>query len=183
MAREAERTDAQVVRDVLAGDRDAFRLLVRRYGDVMFEHAMRMVGEHDIATDLVQDAMVTGYQKLRTCRDRDRIGAWLFRILANRCRDHLRAARRRPMVSLDRASDIPSAGVPDEDVARKETARQLRDALDRITPEQREAFVLKHVEGRSYEEMAAVMDTSVASLKMRVHRARESLQPLLAEFR
>jgi len=55
--------------------------------------------------------------------------------------------------------------------------------MGQLTPEQREAFVLKHVEGRSYEEMAAVLDTSVASLKMRVHRAREALQHLLEDFR
>jgi RNA polymerase sigma-70 factor (ECF subfamily) len=55
-------------------------------------------------------------------------------------------------------------------------------ALDTLTPEQREAFVLKHVEGRSYEEIAAVMDLSVASLKMRVHRAREALRGLLEEY-
>ena len=56
------------------------------------------------------------------------------------------------------------------------------DALDALTPEQREAFVLKHVEGRSYEEIAAVMDLSVASLKMRVHRARHALRGLLEEY-
>jgi RNA polymerase sigma-70 factor (ECF subfamily) len=55
--------------------------------------------------------------------------------------------------------------------------------LGQLTSEQREAFVLKHLEGRSYEEMAAVMDTSIVALKMRVHRARESLRPLLEEFR
>ena len=55
-------------------------------------------------------------------------------------------------------------------------------ALDALTPEQREAFVLKHVEGRSYEEIAAVMDLSVAALKMRVHRARQALRGLLEEY-
>ncbi len=55
-------------------------------------------------------------------------------------------------------------------------------ALDALTPEQKEAFVLKHVEGRTYEEIAAVMDLSVASLKMRVHRAREALRGLLEEY-
>jgi RNA polymerase sigma-70 factor (ECF subfamily) len=182
MARPAERTDAQVVRDVLAGDRDAYRLLVRRYGDVLHGHAIRMVGNPDVAADLAQRAFVTGFQKLGSCRDPDRVGAWLFRILANFCKDHLRSPRRRD-VPLQLLPDIAvERGNPGEDAARAEIRDRLRAALDRLTPEQREAFVLKHVEGLSYEEIAALMNTSVASLKMRVHRAREALRSLLEDF-
>ena len=77
----------------------------------------------------------------------------------------------------------PHRGVRDWlDAQAAETRRRVWDALEALTPEQREAFVLKHVEGRSYEEIAAVMDLSVASLKMRVHRAREALKGLLEEY-
>ena len=178
----AQRTDAQIVRDVLAGDRDAYRLLVRRYGDVLYTHALRMTGDADDAADLVQEAFVKGYRKLHTCRDPERVGAWLFRILANRCRDHVRSPRRRD-VSLARLADVlPDDAPADAGAERGEARGRIWGALERLTPEQREAFVLKHVEGRSYEEMAAVMDQSVASLKMRVHRAREALRGLLEEY-
>jgi RNA polymerase sigma-70 factor (ECF subfamily) len=183
MAGPAERTDTQVVRDVLSGDRDAYRLLVRRYGDVLYGHAHRMVGSQDDAADLVQRALVTGYRKLASCRDPERVGAWLFRILSNISKDHLRS-RRRKDVSLDRLPEVPQGGGdPLEAAHRGEVRGRLRLAMAELTPEQREAFVLKHLEGRSYEEMAAVLDTSVASLKMRVHRAREVLQDLLEDFR
>ncbi len=182
MAFPAERTDAQVVRDVLDGDQDAYRLLVRRYGNVLYAHALRMAGNPDAASDLVQRALVKGYQKLSSCRDPDRVGAWLFRILANQCRDHVRSPRQRD-VSLQALPDLPSpAADPSEELARSELRGRLRSALERLTPEQREAFLLKHVQGLSYEEIAAVMSTSVAALKMRVHRARESLRTLLEEF-
>ena len=85
-----ERTDAQVVRDVLAGDQDAYRLLVRRYGDTLYGHALRMSGNPDEAADLVQRALVQGFERLRTCREPERVGAWLFRIAANLCKDHVR---------------------------------------------------------------------------------------------
>ena len=183
MPQAAERTDAQIVRDVLDGDTEAYRLLVRRYQDALYAHALRMLGDADEAAEVVQDALVQGYRKLASCRDRDRVGAWLFRIAANRCRDRLRARRRAP-VALERLPELPS-GEPGTD--RGAVVAELRErvsaAMGRLTPEQREAFVLKHLEGRSYEEMAAVMDTSVASLKMRVHRAREALSTLLEEFR
>jgi RNA polymerase sigma-70 factor (ECF subfamily) len=178
-----ERTDAQVVRDVLAGDREAYRLLVRRYGDALHGHALRMSGSADEAADLVQRAFVQGFRKLHTCKDPDRVGAWLFRITANLCKDHLRRGHHSRNVPL-----APLAGVvrgtadPEADAQATETRRRVWRALQSLTPEQREAFVLKHVEGRSYEEIAAVMDLSVASLKMRVHRAREALKGLLREF-
>lgn len=187
MAGPAERTDAQVVRDVLSGDRDSYRLLVRRYGDVLFAHALRMSGSQDEAADLVQKAFVKGFRKLASCRDPERVGAWLFRILANMSKDHLRSPRSRS-ISLDTMPQLPDAPHdPLELVHRGELRQRLQTSLGRLTPEQREAFTLKHLEGRSYEEMAAVLDLSVASLKMRVHRAREalreSLKDLMEDFR
>lgn len=183
MSGPAERTDRQVVRDVLAGDREAYRLLVRRYGDVLYGHALRMSGSADDAADLVQQALVKGYQKLASCRDQDRVGAWLFRILANLAKDHVRSPRRAD-IPLDRLPDVPTRrDDPLEGAQWAEARAELQTAMGRLTPEQREAFVLKHVEGRSYEEIAAVMDLSVAALKMRVHRAREALKEMLEVYR
>lgn len=177
-----ERTDAQVVRDVLSGDRDAYRLLVRRYGDVLHGHALRMTGNTDEAADLVQRAFVKGFKKLAACRDPERVGAWLFRILANMCKDHVRSPRRSDVSMTVVAGALRSGSDPELDAAGAEIRMRVWGALDALTPEQREAFVLKHVEGRTYEEIAAVMDLSVASLKMRVHRAREALRGLLEEY-
>jgi RNA polymerase sigma-70 factor (ECF subfamily) len=183
MAGPAERTDAQVVRDILSGDRDAYRLLVRRYGDVLYGHALRMAESQDEAGDLVQRAFVRGYRKLASCRDPERVGAWLFRILSNLTKDHLRSPRRTD-VSLDLLPEIPGGrGDPLEAAYEGEVRASFQLAMGQLTPEQREAFMLKHLEGRSYEEMAAVLDVSVPSLKMRVHRAREALQELLEDFR
>lgn len=183
MAGSAERTDAQVVRDVLSGERDAYRLLVRRYGGVLYNHATRMVGSQDEAADLAQTALVNGFKKLGSCREPDRVGAWLFRILSNLAKDHLRSPRRGD-IPLDRLPEMSgNTGDPLDSAHRQEIRHRLQVALGELTPEQREAFVLKHVEGRSYEEMAAVLDVSRESLKMRVHRAREALKGLLEDFR
>ena len=141
-----------------------------------------MVGSPDSAADLVQRALVKGYRKLDTCRDPERVGAWLFRILANQCRDYVRSPRRRD-VSIDVLPDLrATGGTPVDDVAESELRGRVHEALEHLTPEQREAFVLKHLQGLSYEEIAAIMSTSVAALKMRVHRAREALRDQLEEF-
>jgi RNA polymerase sigma-70 factor (ECF subfamily) len=110
------------------------------------------------------------------------VGAWLFRIVAHLCKDYARSPRRRDVPLADLAHGLPSDSDPSADAADAEIRTRVWSALEALTPEQREAFVLKHVEGRSYEEIAAVMDLSVASLKMRVHRAREALRGLLEEY-
>ncbi len=182
MVARVERTDEQVVRDVLSGDRDAYRLLVRRYGETLHGHALRMTNNQDEAADIVQQTLVQGYKKLHSCRDPQKVGAWLFRIVANQCKDHLSGRRTRDvsLSKLERA--LPDSSDPQSDAEGAEIRTRVWKALDALTPEQKEAFVLKHVEGRSYEEIAAVMDLSVASLKMRVHRAREALRGLLREY-
>ena len=170
--------DAELVRRVLEGEADLFRFLVRRYGDVLHRHAERMVGHPDIAADLVQSAFVKGYRNLHRCQP-EKCGGWLFRILSNQARDFLRDPRRGEL----RLHEVPAAPAggpgPDEELEQAELGRALEEALGKITPEQREAFVLKHYEGHSYEEMSEMLAVAPAALKMRVHRAREALQRLL----
>lgn len=178
----AEPGDGEVVARVRAGDRDAYRLLVRRYQDVLYRHALRMTSHADTAADLVQGAFVKAYTHIHRCRDPERFGAWLFRILANRCKDHLKS-RRRKDVSLD-SDPIPPARSdhdPALDTERLELRRLLQAALQKLPDIQREAFLLKHVEGRSYEEISEMLDVSVPALKMRVLRAREALKAELEE--
>lgn len=176
-------SDAEVVEQVLAGRREAFGLLVRRYEDVLYRHALRMMGRPDDASDIVQQAFIKGFRNLRRCREPERVGAWLFRIAANLAKDHLKS-RRRKDVSLEAVGALASPEEdPDEAAERSETRGEIARALARLTEEQREAFILKHVEGWSYEEMSERLGISVSALKMRVHRAREELQGLLLRYR
>lgn len=175
-----EWADAEVVARVRGGEREAYALLVRRYQDLLYRYALRMTGQPDTAADLVQSAFVKAYAQLEGCRDPGRFGAWVFRIAANACRDHLKSGRRRD-VSLEHTSSIRSAADPAADLERAELRRVLQGALERLPLPQREAFVLKHVEGRSYEEMAELLQEPVPALKMRVHRARQALKAMLEE--
>lgn len=172
--------DAVVVARVLDGDRDAFRILVRRHQDMLYAHAMRMTGRGDVAADIVQASLVKAYTSLDRCRNPDKFGAWAFRITANRCKDYLKNVRRKD-VALEDAAPVAGALDPEDDLERSELRRRLDGALARLPEDQREAFVMKHEEGRSYNEMAELLDTSVGALKMRVHRARDMLQELLVE--
>lgn len=166
--------DGEVVARVLDGDRDAFRLLIRRHEDVYFAHALRMTGQGDVAADLVQAALIKAYSSLHRCRNPDKFGGWAFRIVANQCKDYLKNVRRRN-VDLEEAEPVAGSEDPESDLERAELRRRLDRALETLPAEQREAFVMKHEDGRSYEEMAELLDVSVGALKMRVHRAREAL--------
>jgi RNA polymerase sigma-70 factor (ECF subfamily) len=174
--------DADVVERVLGGDRDAYRVLVSRHQDGLYRHALRMVGSPDVAADLVQATLIKGFSRLRSCRDPAKFKAWAYRILSNGCKDYLKDRRRRN-VSLDDPDAAQAAGSvdPSSELERTELLHRIEVALARLPAAQREAFLLKHVEGLSYEEIADRTGGSVPALKMRVHRARELLQDILRE--
>jgi RNA polymerase sigma-70 factor (ECF subfamily) len=170
--------DQAIIDRVLAGDRDAFGLLVSRYSDPLYRHAVGMTGSPDDAADILQNSFIKAYQHLSEVRGR--FDAWVFRIVANGCKDWLKNIRR---THLSYEEDDQPSGyeTPDEELDRGELRGDLDRALAALPASLREAFVMKHVEGRSYEDMAELLETTVGALKMRVHRAREALQRLLEE--
>ncbi len=170
--------DQAVIDRVLAGDRDAFGILIERYSDPLYRHAYGMTGSADVAEDILQVSFIKAFHHLGEVRGR--FDAWVFRSVANGCKDWLKNIRR---THLSYEEDDQPSGyeTPDEELDRGEIRRDLDRALAALPSSLREAFVMKHVEGRSYEEMADLLDTTVGALKMRVHRAREALQKLLED--
>lgn len=170
-------SDGSVVRAVLAGDTDQFSVLVRRYRDRYARYAAHMLGSIDAAEDAVQDAMVRAYTHLGQCREPDNFAGWFFLILRNRCFAERR--RSRWETGLEGVSEIAAPEQTESELERSEVVKDVQRALLRLTAEQREVFVLKHVEGLAYDEIAARLKTSVAALKMRMHRAYDRLRELL----
>ena len=173
-------SDGAVVRQVLAGDVEQYRVLVERYRAEFGRYAVASVGDRDAAQDALQEAFIRAFDALATCREPDRFGAWFFRILTNQCRNVV--ARRRDTVPVDDV-DPPGDDRADAGLERSELGTALEAALARLTPEQRDAFVMKHVDGRSYEEMAELLGVGVDALKMRVHRARDAMRAMMGALR
>lgn len=171
--------DAQLIRQVLAGDRDVYAQLVDRYRDRLGRYALRMLGERADAEDAVQETFVRAYRSLSRCEP-DNFGAWVYGILVNRCRTNgARRARNNNRMVADEAA-MARASVPHSE--ERDTLRDaIRWALDRLPTEQREAFLLKHVEDLSYETMEQLTGVRPSALRMRVLRARDGLRKLLAE--
>jgi RNA polymerase sigma-70 factor, ECF subfamily len=153
----------------------AFAALVRRYQNPLYRYGRGLGLDHDTALDLVQDTFIKAYERREQCREADRIQAWLFRIFRNAMLDWARNVRRTETSILD--VEEPAGG---GDFAERHALREaLGAALADLPPILREAFLLRHELGHSYEEIAEIAATSLSAAKMRVARARDALREAL----
>jgi RNA polymerase sigma-70 factor (ECF subfamily) len=180
----SEHSDGALVRRVLDGDVEAYAVLVRRHRSRFARYAMHMLGDREDAEEALQDAFVRAWRALGRCRDPERFDAWLFRILANRCRTR-GARRRRYEATFVRDEHALQNALPEGATVSIEGEPSWNPAVDRalaaLDPDQREAFVLKYVDELSYEEMAQLTGAGISALKMRVKRAADRLRDLLQE--
>ena len=175
------RSDAALVTQVIAGDAEAFALLLRRYRDAHLRFATRMLGNRDDADEALQSAFLRAFRSLAKCTEPERFGAWFYRIVVNECRTlAARRAHRERSLVRDPAT-LGSLAERNDPVGNDALRGEIQHALDGLPPEHREAFLLKHVEELSYEEMAEVTGAGISALKMRVKRACQRLQGLLEE--
>ena len=178
----ADTTDASLVRAALDGDATAFAVLVDRHARAALRYATRMLGSVEDAEEATQEALLRAHRALGRYDGRTAFRTWLMSILINRCRTALLQRRRRTArVILDDVA-VQRAHV-DGDASNAELRLTIERALAELEPGQREAFLLKHVEQLSYEEMSAATGVGVSALKMRVQRACERLQVLMEDDR
>jgi len=179
--------DEEVVRRVLAGERDLFEQLVVRYQRRIMHYLTRMVKNPDLAEDLAQVTFVKAYTALDTFDPQYRFTTWIYRIASNAAIDHLRRNRVRPF-SLDqpletedgvREQQIPSPGpAPDELAGQGEVRVLLRRAVDRLPPEYRQLIALRHGSECSYEEICSITGLPMGTVKNRLFRARNLLREM-----
>lgn len=167
-----------LVQRVLSGDVEAFANLVACLRPRFSRYALQMLGNREDAEEALQDTLLRVYRRLATCRDPALVDAWAFRILVNRCR----TARAR-LIRHDRRHPLAVPGIPEPGVEHPARGQAWREEIDRalarLPDDQREAFLLRHVEELSYAEMAEITGAGVSALKMRVMRACESLRRAL----
>ncbi|MET7451928.1 sigma-70 family RNA polymerase sigma factor [Streptomyces sp. NPDC005574] len=179
-----ETDDALLAVRAAEGDEDAFATLVRRHAPVLLRLAVRLLGTRPEAEDAVQDAFLSAWRRLPEFRGRAAFGTWMYRIVTNRCLNMLRA--RRPVAPLESAGDIPApeyASSPARIAEARDAVRELRDALDLLSAEQRACWVLRELDGRSYEFIAEAVGISQEAVRARVFRARRCLTQALGAWR
>jgi RNA polymerase sigma-70 factor (ECF subfamily) len=175
----AESRDADLARRAADGDLSAFETLVDLHRPVVIRVAARIVGSEE-AEDVSQDAFLRAFHRLDQFRGDAPFRAWLLRITHNAALDHL--ARRRPEPvdpgTLD-ASEHSGARPPAERLELRERIERLERKLRGLAPSHRAVLVLRDAEGLSYEEIAAITDTPLGSVKGRLHRARQEFIEML----
>ena len=178
-----------------AGDMPAFEELVGRHEDKVYGLALRMTRSEADAAEITQDTFLSAYQHLSEFRGEAAFGSWVHRIAANNALMRLRRQRVLDMVSEDLAgpefTDRGSlAEVPETDWSRRaddkildeELGRAIQEAADALPEGYREVFLLKDVEGLSYEEISEMVGISIPAVKSRLHRARLALREAIDAF-
>jgi RNA polymerase sigma-70 factor (ECF subfamily) len=174
--------DAALVVRARTGDVTAFEALVQRYRGPVYRIAVRILADPGGAADTAQEAFVTAWRCLHEVRAERAFAAWLYRITVTRALSTQRALRPYvPLEALAAASDwLPG---PEERAVADELAAALRRALNNLTPEQRACWILRELEGMSYEEVATVLRTTPGAVRGRLHRARPQLAAELRPWR
>jgi len=183
-----EATDAAAVAQARAGDADAFRRLVERHSRRIFRLAFRLTGNEQDAEDVVQDTFLKAYREIGQFESRANFGTWLYRIAANCAIDLVRSRNRhhdrRADASVgDGPDETPVASgapAPDRLVFSQEVRTELSGALEWLTPLERAAFVLRHYEERSIEEIGGILGLKTNATKHSIFRAVRKVRTALA---
>jgi RNA polymerase sigma-70 factor, ECF subfamily len=173
--------DADLIRKARGGDVEAFNALVSRWDKRVYNYLLRILGNREDALDLSQDVFLKAYQNLRKLEDPSRFAPWLFRIAHNEAYSLFR--KRRPEADVeDVPPGITGAGiaVAGSAVFPLELSLAVTSALGRLSPDQREAVVLKIYQGFKFEEMAEVLGCPVSTVKSRLYTALDLLKADLA---
>ncbi|MFJ8627548.1 RNA polymerase sigma factor SigM [Kitasatospora sp. NPDC093550] len=180
--------DAALLARHVAGDPDAFGLLVNRHRDRLWAVALRTLGDREEAADALQDALVSAFRAAAGFQGRSAVTTWLHRIVVNACLDRARRGATRRTTPLDEDPQrldtlVGSAEPADSPVVRAELHRELTAALAELPAEQRAALVLVDMQGYPVAEAAELLGVPVGTVKSRCARGRARLLPLVRHLR
>jgi RNA polymerase sigma-70 factor (ECF subfamily) len=174
VAADAARDEARLVTALRAGDQSAFARFVADYQNAVYGLALRLVRDREDARDIAQEVLLKAFRRIPESEGELHLWAWLYRVTANACWDHLRAARRRPVTSHElREESLPPST---DGEAQAELAYLFSASLETLPPRQQAALLLKDVHGLSHSDIAATLDISRGSSEVLLFRARHSFR-------
>ena len=185
--------DAAVVTSFLDGEERAFAELVERYQTRLLNFIYRTIGDREKAEDLVQEVFIRVYRHLHRFDRSKKFSTWIYTIASNLAKNELRNRSRNPLVLFqtlrgnstddDRPLQFEDSSMRPDDMYRK---RHLKSLVDRATAElpehHRQVFVLRELEGKSYEEIAEITHCNLGTVKSRLNRARNSFAEIIAPW-
>ena len=178
--------DSQLIADALSGHSGAFGVLVERYQDRLYNTMVHIVGSTEDARDVVQDAFVQAFVKLETFQQNAAFYTWLYRIAFNLAMSRLR--RKKPTVSIEQVREatgldpVDPCEAPEGPAEKDERALLVQHAIATLAEDHRRVIVLREIDERSYEEIAAILELPVGTVRSRLHRARMELRDQLKDL-
>ena len=174
--------DSSLVAYAKTGDYSAFEELVKRYRNDVFGLSYHYLRNREEAWDISQEVFIKAHRAITKFRGDASFKTWILRITANRCKDFFKK-RKLKTVSVDEPAQLeqfksPTAS-PDEALASSELGHSIKKALDTLSEKHKLAFVLRELEGQSYEDMSKIMECSLGTVMSRLHHARKKLQQSL----
>lgn len=186
-----EANDHAIVRMVLSGDKEAYGRLIARHSQNVFRVAFRITGDEADADEVVQEAFLRGYQRLQGFESRSEFGTWIYRIAVN-CALNMVNKRKHEVIcrigeetdpTLQQVQVADEAAGPERTLLSREIESLQAAAMASLTPTERTAFVLRHMEDRSTSEIANALEIAPNAAKQAVFRAVQKLRRSLAPLR
>lgn len=191
----AQQTEAALIERCKAGDSIAFDELISYHQDRVLNTAFRLMGNYDEALDLTQEVFLNCFRKISNFKGDSALSTWLYRITVNTAKNRWKYQQSRGlnrMTSIDapldaddeeRVKQYPDVQPTPRKVASdRESMAYLEEHLEKLNGEHKEVLVLRYIEERSYEEIAEMLGLSLGTVKSRIHRARNELRELMAEY-
>jgi RNA polymerase sigma-70 factor (ECF subfamily) len=180
--------DLSLVEACRRGQTEAFGALVQRYQDRLYSTVLRLIGSAEDAEDVLQDAFVRAFERLDQFHGDSSFYTWIYRIAVNLALSGYRRRRVRTSLRRSRLWSAPVSSEPADQsqesdptisLERAERERMIEGALERLGPEHRAVVILKDFDGHRYEEISAILDIPIGTVRSRLHRARCELRELL----
>jgi RNA polymerase sigma-70 factor (ECF subfamily) len=178
--------DIQLIEECRGGNFNNFRMLVELSSPIAFSVAFRMLGDEEKAKDVVQDSMVTIWQKLEKIKTAEVYKTWMYRIVVNKCYDEMRRRKRNPeFVADDQTWTLISnkiSDAPSEVLENKETAKIISVLTEKLSGKQKAVFVLSDLEGMSNDEISEITGISKTAVKANLYHARKSISEKIKKY-
>ena len=172
--------EISIIKTVLDGDVDSFRLLVQRYQGPVIRMIRNIINDHHICEDIAQDVFFTAYKKLSSFDpDRSSFSTWLFTIARNKS---INAAKKKRTLSMSNLPENSDSSIPVNNLERQEFFDLLDQVLGTLPTKMKTAFVLAEFEKLSYEQIAQIEGARVGTIKSRINRAKNKLRLVLKSF-
>jgi RNA polymerase sigma factor (sigma-70 family) len=176
--------DSRLIQQAIRGDDLAYKRLMEKYHDAIFNFIFRMVHDREQVEDLTQEAFIKAFSSLKSFNEEYAFSTWLYKIATNNCIDYIRKRKlqmysiNKPIESRDSdfTFELPDEGYEaDRELIDDQRARMLKEAIEQLPEKYRRVIHLRHVDEKSYEEIAAMLKLPIGTVKAHIFRAREML--------